>query len=458
MKYLLFIIIFFTSLSNKLNSQIIDFTDNKGNTGFSLNTPVDIPFVKDKISIFIFEKRSTTFDPSRISISEQLGSCNIDFDKFIIYRFNLITGTCNAFDSIDYVLNGSIWHNKPKSMAIAKHFICISIPDTSTYNLILRKFGEDAINSNSMRKYLKKINYPNSIAFVSFDDSNKKSLESKLFELISINDLEEANKKISALNDSLSNINKRLIELKSSFKLALFKGFTNIAPQGLNIAESSFHTTGVSIGKCTSYGKQKLSSSISFKTSLLSLKIENPPTEISLGAKQDQFNDQFYSYLNIPSFKESIRYSYLSTGLNMQYFLGEKQQTYFHSSIFYNFGGKTSQQVENFKLTQFGKYPTLNFDTLTISTQTISNGVYQFAESFISGMIGFGRDINLVKDELMLGLSLDYFFSQNLIPFNANKGVFIDYNDTVKFNSTLGGISKFNLNGFSIHLQLNYAF
>ncbi len=455
MRYLLFTIALITFLSNDLNAQIIDYRDSKGNTGFSLNTPVNIPFTKNKISIFIFEKRGSTFNPSFISLSEQLNSCNIDFDRFIIYRFNLVSGTCNKFDSFQYELNGMIWHSKPKSMDITKHYVCISVPDTSTYNLIADKFGEDAIHS--MFKSPKKPNYPNSVAFLSFSDANKNNLESKLLELVSRNDLEEANNKISALNDSLSTINKKLIALKPNFKLALLGCINNVNTQGSSVSESYSHSVGFSLVKNQTFGKRKLSSSVCFKSSALNLKTESPSTETFMGTKQDQFNDPYYLYYKIPNFKETIDFTYLSTGLKMQYFLGEKQQTYVHSSIFYNFGGNTSQNVESFTLTQYGKYPLLNFDTVTISTQEISNGIYQFRESFISGMIGIGKDINLFKYKLMLDASVDYLFSQNLIPSNSVFTEFIDSNESVKFNSTLGRISTFNLNGFSFQLQLNYA-
>ncbi len=455
MKKLIPYVFFIFFLSENANSQIIDYKDDKGNTGFNLNKSVNIPYVKNKISIFIFEKRGSSFDPNSISISEQLNSCNINFDKFVIYRFNLISGTCNKFDSFQYELNGSIWLKKPKSMDIKKHYVCISVPDPSTYNLILEKFGEDAVSA--MIQSPKKINYPNPIAFLSFSDLNKNNLESKLLELVSRNDLEEANNKISALNDSLSTINKKLIALKPNFKLALLGCINNVNTQGSSVSESYSHSVGFSLVKNQTFGKRKLSSSVCFKSSALNLKTESPSTETFMGTKQDQFNDPYYLYYKIPNFKETIDFTYLSTGLKMQYFLGEKQQTYVHSSIFYNFGGNTSQNVESFTLTQYGKYPLLNFDTVTISTQEISNGIYQFRESFISGMIGIGKDINLFKDKLMLDASVDYLFSQNLIPSNSVFTEFIDSNESVKFNSTLGRISTFNLNGFSFQLQLNYA-
>ena len=455
MRYILLSIAIINSLITDLSSQIIDYRDSKGNTGFSLNTPVKIPFAKNKISIFIFEKRGSTFNPGSISLSEQLNSCNIDFDKFIIYRFNLVSGTCDKFDSFQYELNGSIWHRKPKSMDIKKHYVCISVPDTTTYNLIIEKFGKSAIRS--MFTSPKKPDYPNSVAFLSFSDANKDNLESKLLDLISRNDLEEANKKISALNDSLSTINKKLIALKPNFKLALLSCINNVNTQGISVSESFSHSVGFSLVKNQTFGKRKLSSSVCFKSSALNLKTESPSTETFMGTKQDQFNDPYYLYYKIPKFKETIDFTYLSTGLKMQYFLGEKQQTYVHSSIFYNFGGNTSQNVESFTLTQYGIYPLLNFDTVTISTQEISNGIYQFRESFISGMIGIGKDINLFKDKLMLDASVDYLFSQNLIPSNSVFTEFVDSNESVKFNSTLGRISTFNLNGFSFQLQLNYA-
>ena len=455
MRYLLFTIALITFLSNDLDAQIIDYRDSKGNTGFSLNTPVNIPFTKNKISIFIFEKRGSTFNPSFISLSEQLNSCNIDFDKFIIYRFNLVSGTCNKFDSFQYELNGMIWHSKPKSMDITKHYVCISVPDTSTYNLIADKFGEGAIHS--MFKSPKKPNYPNSVAFLSFSDANKNNLELKLIELISRNDLEEANNKISALNDSLLNITKKLNSLKPNFKLAMLGGVNNVNTQLSSVSEFRSYSIGLSMIKNQTFGKRQLSSSICFISSALNLKMENPSEETFMGTKQDKYNDPYYSYYKTPNFKETIDYSYLSTGLKMQYFLGENQQTYFHGSIFYNFGGKTSQNVESFTLTQFGKYPLLNFDTVTISTQVISNGIYQFRESFVSGIIGIGQDINLIKDKLKLDASVNYLISQNLISSSSVNTEFIDSNDSVKFNSSLGGISTFNLNGFSFHLQLNYA-
>jgi len=455
MRYILLSIAIINSLITDLRSQIIDYSDNTGNTGFSLNTPVKIPFAKNKISIFIFEKRGSTFNPGSISLSEQLNSCNIDFDKFIIYRFNLIRGTCVNFDSFQYELNGSIWHRKPKSMDIKKHYVCISVPDTTTYNLILEKFGKSAVRS--MITSPKKPDYPNSVAFLSFYDANKENLETKLLDLISRNDLEEANKKISALNDSLMIINEKLISLKPHYNITLLGSLNDVKTQGIRFSNSLSQSIGFGITKYQSVAKRKISSSACFKFSVLNLKIENPTTEKFMDTRQDPFNDLFYSYYKTTNFKETIKFSYLTAGLNVQYYIGKKQQTYLHSSIFYNFGGTTSQNIESFSLTHYGKYPSLNFDTLTFSTQIISNGSYQLRESFITGVIGIGNEVNLIKNKILIGGSIDYYLSQNLVPSNASKDVYTETNNKISFNSTLGNVSNFNLNGFSFQLHLNYA-
>lgn len=455
MRYILLSIAIINSLITDLRSQIIDYRDSKGNTGFSLNTPVKIPFAKDKISIFIFEKRGSTFNPGSISLSEQLNSCNINFDKFIIYRFNLVNGTCDKFDSFQYELNGSIWYGKPKSMDIKKHYVCISVPDTTTYNLIFGRFGEDAIRT--MFKSPKKPNYPNSVAFLSFSDANRNNLESKLIDLIKNNDFEITKNKISELNDSLMLLKRELISLKPEYKLTLCGNLNYINPQGTRFSNSSSQSIGFGITKFQTFNKRKISSSVLLKSAALNLRLENPISERFIGTRQDQYNDLYYSYYHTSDFVENIQFSYLSAGVNAEYYIGKKQQSYIHCSVFYNFGGATSQKIESFSLTHYGKYPSLNFDTLVFSTQMISNGSFQFRESFMTGIIGVGKQIDLVRNKIIIGGSVDYYLSQNLIQSNTSKDVYLETNNQVSFNSTLGNITTFNLNGFSFQLNLKYA-
>jgi hypothetical protein len=455
MKKLIPLLFYMCFLSKNADSQIIDYKDDKGNTGFNLNRSVNIPYVKDKISIFIFEKRGINFDPNSISISEQLNSCNINFDKFVIYRFNLVSGICSKFDSVQYRLNGSVWYKKPVSMDIKKHYICISVPDTSTYNLILSKFGKDAVNS--MYASPRKINHPNPIAFLSFSDANKENLETKLLELISKNDLEEANNKIAALNDSLLIINEKLASMKPNYDITLLGSLNCIGPQGIRFSNSSSQSIGFGIAKFQTFNKRKISSSVLLKSSALNLRLDNPTSERFIGTRQDQFNDLYYSYYHTSKFVESIQFSFLSAGLNAEYYTGKKQQSYIHFSVFYNFGGATSQKIESFSLTHYGKYPSLNFDTLVFSSQMISHGSFQFRESFMTGIIGVGKQIDLVRNKIIIGGSVDYYLSQNLIQSNTSKDVYLETNNQVSFNSSLGNITSFNLNGFSFQLNLKYA-
>ena len=124
----------------------------------------------------------------------------------------------------------------------------------------------------------------------------------------------------------------------------------------------------------------------------------------------------------------------------------------------YNFGGNHFQQFQPFTVINYGRYPSLDFDTLILSTNIISKGNLSLQESFVSGVLGMGKNFALIQDMLNLGLSVNYTTTENLLILNEARSTFSEINKNFIFNSKLNSITNFNVRGFTFKIQLEYAF
>jgi hypothetical protein len=450
-KFKLFLLI--VLLNNYCNAQIIDYVGKNG-TGFSLNQSINIPKIENKITIFIFEKRQRSFDPENITLSERLSTCDIDYEKFAIFRFNLVSGICPKFDSSTYVLNGMQWY-KPKSIEISKHLVCISIPDTTTLNLISNEFGDELLKN--LDAYPRKIGYKKPLAFLTFNDKNKVDLESHLLSLISkrkSNEIEDINKK---LIDSLVALRKIINKNEPRIQIGTFfmADATNVNYE--NVIFNNQRIYGISLGRSYNKFNTKFETSINIGNKNLDIGTEKEGNFEIHGYLQDHQNDFYQSILKHPKINESIRFNCNSVGLSLRVYRGTKQSTFFGAQLTNNFNGRTQQSVNQISVDEFGVYPVLNFDTLFLGQTEIKNNNFSFNNNFFSYAVEFGRKINLLNDRLCISLSAIYSASENMLREHSSN-IFELNNDDIKINSTFNSIPSFKNESINVQIQLYYIF
>ncbi len=439
-------------------AQIIDYAEisktdpNKRSTSITFDHSINIPKINDKIAIFIFEKRDRNFDPDKISLSEQLSTTDIDFDKFIIYRFNLVSGVCVKFDSSKYILNGMQWF-KPKSININKYLVCIAVPDTTAYNYISKELGQESFDK--LDQYPKKINYKTPIAFVSFNDQYR--LDDKFLSLISKKknyDFQIINNRLS---DSILNLRKIIDKNSPSIFVGSFYTRNVFSSHPSPIVSNKQHTWGLAVGRAINFKKRKLETTLILSHSELDLESKRSPEMIYQGLETDEFSDFYYSYYKIPIINEALKYTSNSLGLGLKAYLGRKNKTFLQSSINYNFSGHTNQSFDHFDILKYGIYPVLNFDTLNLGYHAVSGNNFAFSKTFVCCNLEIGRQFCLIKDALSVNISAVYQTSENILK-NSDNRVFQQINGDVKFNSSLNSLNNFRIEGINFKCQLRYEF
>jgi hypothetical protein len=431
-------------------SQIIDYPISE------LNKPIKIPKVENKVSIFIFEKRNRSYDPNNISLSERLSYCDIDFDKFIIYRFNLISGTCKRFDTIQYILNGDVWINKPQELNIFNHYVCISTPDKNTIEFISSKIGSSVLSSFD-DSFPRNIRYPNSIVFRTFNGNNKNKLEDKLIQLVSRDRAMEIEPVISLFKDSIDYLRKYIELQKIKLNLGVDFQYNFILNNPNNTNQSSYFSYGVTLGlmKNLSLKKNKLISTIGLSKSKLKIELNQQNTTFFTGIQTDEFLDIYYGYVKVPNYLETIDYNFNSAKIGLKYLNGNKNILFYGINFIYNFEGHTSQSLNNTTAEKTGAYPILNNDLIEFGMIEVKNNGYKLTESFLSYSVGIGARVEVCKN-VNLSLSGDYHLSDNLLNDYNNNLLLSEKNNTIEYYSILNTFPRYSLRAFSLNLQLNY--